>query len=1022
MRFAAVAALAAAGLVGCGGGGGDAPPAATPYTVSGTVSGLAGTGLVLQNNGTDDLAVHADGTFAFSTPILSGAAYAVTVSVQPGNPGQSCTVTDGSGNIGSADITHVSIHCITPSIITPRFTVGGTVSGLAGTGLVLQNNGTDDLAVHADGTFAFSTPILSGAAYAVTVSAQPGNPGQSCTVSDGAGIIGSANVSNISVICTTHSFTVGGTVSGLAGAGLVLQNNGTDDLAVHADGTFAFSTPIPSGAAYAVTVSAQPTGPSQSCAVTGGAGIIGSANVSNISVICTTHSFTVGGTVSGLTGTGLVLRNNGANDLPISGNGAFTFTTPILSGAAYAVRVSTQPTSPSQTCTVTGGAGNIGSANITGISVNCVNNYTVGGTVSGLAGTGLVLRNNGRNSLAINSNGTFTFSAAIASGTTYAVTVFTAPTNPSQSCAVTNGSGRVNNANVSSVSVNCTTNSFTIGGTVSGLAGTGLVLQNNGADDLAISGSGTFIFTTPVLSGAAYAVTVSVPPINPAQLCAVTGGSGTVGAASVTQVNVSCGTDDPLFVHQWHLQNSGQAGGTAGEDVDVVPVWNATPGIKGTGVRIAIVDDGLEIAHEDLSPNVVAGQSHDYISGTSDPTPTDANANHGSAVGGVAAARDLNDLGGAGAAPRASLVGYNLLQDLTVANEADAMTRNAAAVFVSNNSWGAPDDGRWAASASTWRNAIDTGTATGRNGRGTVYTWAAGNGGTVPDNSNYDGQANYHGVLAICAVGDDGIRASYSERGANLWVCTPSEGRANHAITTTDRTGAAGYNDGTAPGDYANANYTNTFNGTSSAAPLAAGVIALVLEANPNLTWRDLRLVLAQSARQNHPTDTDWVVNGAGFHINHNYGFGVADADAAVALAQTWVNVGPELEFTTPTATVNASIPDNDTTGITDVIAVAGSGIGAIEFIDITFNGTHTYVGDLEISLTAPSGTTSQLSELHACAGGCLDVPGNTWRFGSARHLGEAADGAWTLRVRDLAARDVGTFASWQLTFHGRAN
>ncbi len=133
-------------------------------------------------------------------------------------------------------------------------------------------------------------------------------------------------------------------------------------------------------------------------------------------------------------------------------------------------------------------------------------------------------------------------------------------------------------------------------------------------------------------------------------------------------------------------------------------------------------------------------------------------------------------------------------------------------------------------------------------------------------------------MLAICAVGDDGVRAFYSERGANLWVCTPSQGRGGHAITTTDRTGTLGFNAGVAP-DYANANYTNTFNGTSSAAPLAAGVIALVLEANPNLTWRDLRIVLAQSARKNHAADADWVVNGGGFNINHNYGFRVADAN-----------------------------------------------------------------------------------------------------------------------------------------------
>mgnify|MGYP002083969808 FL=1 len=654
--------------------------------------------------------------------------------------------------------------------------------------------------------------------------------------------------------------------------------------------------------------------------------------------------------------------------------------------------------------------------------ISLINIYTVGGTIAGLSGT-VVLQNNNGDNLSISANGAFTFITQLTGGSPYSVTVLTQPTGPSQTCTVTNGAGTIGSANVTNISVSCAINSFTVGGTVSGLAGTGLVLQNNGGNNLAIAGNGGFVFGAPILSGAAYAVTVLTQPTGPSQDCAVTGGSGTVGAGNVTDVVVACATavPDPLFTDQWHLQNTGQSGGTAGQDVNVVPVWNAVPGIKGGGVRIAVVDDGLEIAHEDLSPNVVAGQSFNYVNQTTNPSHVFATSGHGTAVGGVAAARDLNGLGGAGAAPRAGVVGYNLLESNVTANEADAMTRNGVSVAVSNNSWGAPDDGRWAASAATWRNAIDSGLGTGRNGLGTLYTWSAGNGGAIPDNSNYDGQANYRGVLAICAVGDDGIRASYSERGANLWVCAPSAGRGNHAITTTDRTGAPGFNNGTAP-DYANANYTNTFNGTSSSAPLAAGVIALVLEANPLLTWRDLRVILAQSARKNDPGNAEWAVNGGGFNINHNYGFGVIDASAAVTLAKTWTNVGPQVVFASATATVNLAIPDNNTTGVSNTINVAGSGIGRIEFVEITFNGTHTYVGDLDITLTAPSGTVSRLSEEHACPLGCLGVPNNSWRFGSARHLGEAANGSWTLTVKDLEPIDTGTFTSWQLTFYGRLN
>lgn len=574
---------------------------------------------------------------------------------------------------------------------------------------------------------------------------------------------------------------------------------------------------------------------------------------------------------------------------------------------------------------------------------------------------------------------------------------------------------------------------FTISGSVTGLTGTGLVLQNGGNNLSISSGNSNFTFTTAIASGSPYSVSVFTQPRSPGQTCTVANATGTMGSANIANITVSCVLNtfttgsDPLFANQWHLKNTGQDGGTVGEDVNVVPVWNSN--IMGAGVRIAIVDDGLEIAHEDISPNVVLGQSYNYVNGTTNPTGSDPS--HGTAVGGVAAARDSNGLGVAGAAPRAGLVGYNPLEIHTSANEADAMTRNAAAVSISNNSWGANDDtGGYNASDATWRTAINTGLTTGRNGKGIVYTWAAGNGGEGAgslhvDNSNYDGQANYRGVLAICAVGDDGVRASYSERGANLWVCTPSEGRGGHGITTTDRTGTAGYNpDPTNSGDYSNRNYTNTFSGTSSATPLASGMIALVLEANPNLTWRDLRIILAQSARKNDPFDPDWVVNGGGFNVNHNYGFGVANANAAVELANpnTWMNIGPEITFATPTATVNTPIPDDGGTATSSTIAVAGSGVGKIESVEIVFNTNHPYVGDLDITLTAPFGTVSRLNEPHTCEGGECSLPGGTWRYSSARHLGEAANGPWTLTVKDMATGDTGTFTSWQMTFYGRAN
>jgi hypothetical protein len=280
-------------------------------------------------------------------------------------------VTNGSGTLAGANVGNVTVTCTTNT-----YTVGGSVAGLAaGNSVVLRNNGGNDLTVSANGAFVFGAALPDQSAYAVTVFAQPTTPNQTCVVTNGSGTLAGANVSNVSVVCTTNTYTVGGTVAGLAaGNSLVLRNNGGNDLTVSANGAFVFGAALPDQSAYAVTVFAQPTTPNQTCVVTNGSGTLAGAIVSNVTVTCTTNTYTVGGTLSGLAGGSVTLRNNGGDDLVLSANGSFSFSTPLQDGASYSVTIQTQPASPDRVCQVSDGAGTVGGANVTGVQVTCVLN------------------------------------------------------------------------------------------------------------------------------------------------------------------------------------------------------------------------------------------------------------------------------------------------------------------------------------------------------------------------------------------------------------------------------------------------------------------------------------------------------------------------------------------------------------------------------------------------------------------------------------------------------------------------
>jgi uncharacterized protein YggU (UPF0235/DUF167 family) len=252
--------------------------------------------------------------------------------------------------------------------------------------------------------------------------------------------------------------------------------------------------------------------------------------------------FTIGGTVSGLiSGRSVTLLDNGVDALKVTANGKFTFTTALASGAAYKVTVSVQPAG--ETCTVTGGSGTVGSANVTSVAVACkANDYTIGGTVSGLiSGRSVTPLDNGADALKVTANGKFTFTTALASGTTYKVTVGTQASG--ETCTVTAGTGTVVAANVTSVAVACKANDYTIGGTASGLiSGRSVTLLDNGANALKVTANGKFTFTTALASGTTYKVTVGTQASG--ETCTVTAGTGTVVAANVTSVAVACKAND----------------------------------------------------------------------------------------------------------------------------------------------------------------------------------------------------------------------------------------------------------------------------------------------------------------------------------------------------------------------------------------------------------------------------------------------------------------------------------------------
>ena len=469
---------------------------------------------------------------------------------------------------------------------------------------------------------------------------------------------------------------------------------------------------------------------------------------------------------------------------------------------------------------------------------------------------------------------------------------------------------------------------------------------------------------------------------------------------------------DPILNDQWHLKNVGDRSNIPGEDSNIYPAWNY--GVSGAGVFIAIVDTGTEGSHPDLAPNYRQDLDFDYIDNDPSPTPNDGSETHGTSVAGVAAAA-ANESCGVGAAFNAELIGIRLIDEnsgVSSSRQASAVAHRSDLVDIYNNSWGPDTDngarmsGPGNLSFSAMKNAIEN----GRDGLGVIYVWAAGNGRAINSNVNYDGWAAHRYAIAVGAVGDQGKVSTYSEPGAAMLICAQSSGNTS-GIRTTDLQGAIGADLGDCRID---------FGGTSSASPLVAGIVALILEANPNLGWRDVQQILAKTAVKVATDDGDWVRNGAGYWVNHNFGFGRVDAAAAVRVAQSWIPIGDEVEVSSNVLTVNQTIPDNSSVGIQTAHEVDNNirveQVSVKIDIDAATNSTADW-GDLLIKLTSPAGTESILAEPHTDA----QKTYSNWTYWSVRHLEENSQGTWTLSIEDRRSGDNHLLKSWELEIFGTA-
>ena len=469
---------------------------------------------------------------------------------------------------------------------------------------------------------------------------------------------------------------------------------------------------------------------------------------------------------------------------------------------------------------------------------------------------------------------------------------------------------------------------------------------------------------------------------------------------------IETGFDDPLYGCQTNLINQAHPG----EHINVAPVWEQ--GILGEDIIVALVDFGVDQSHEDLVGSIDLAHSTTYAPDSGRLYSPEED--HGTSMAGIIGAQH-NSLGIRGIAPKSLIYSYYHPSDsafnTTFRHKVGAsLAPHTPDIAVSSNSWTFTIPGILRPMRQYTEGPILDGITRGFHGKGTVYVM-----GVDPFiNSNYYDTKTLYAVVPVCGVGrdgklaerPDGRKTNWMGYGANLWICAP------HQVITTDLNN--GYHEA---------------GGTSSATASVSGVVALVRSVNPDLTWRDVKLILAASARQNDPEHQDWATGaphyGGGpgrYHFNHNYGFGVVDAAAAVSLAKSWTNLPPmtEAQSSTPTD-YSEDIPEDPTEndGPLQVwFEIADDGQTTPQFvehveIDIAFD--HPSFHDLDVRLTSPSGTVSRLSWPES---GSRSID-HSHSFGSSKHLGENPVGQWQLSVIDLKRPYRGKLNASSLTIRG---